>query len=434
MLVSSLIFEYIFKFVMKKIEKIIHVCRHGARTSSSVGRKEDFELSNLRKGLTPFGFFQFYEQGLQLTQDNFFKEILFDKSGHINIHCTNYQRTIDSSQALVNGIIHGLAREYQTAFCPVIFKNNIYESKFVENLFKINKFNSEEKYSQISKLFPKNLNNNADFSTYSNSEFLYDNLYKINLKQNSDFFEKKLSKTKYDTTKIHNLKNIEFENIFVYLKYFTPYFKEIFLNEISSGVYDFDLKKNVNIEYFRLLEDGLLTIKQVKNFIDFIRCNKFYEDLQIYSPDYEEFIYLLKNFLINYYHYRTTINEEINLYRLKNFFKEMIRIVESENKSINYIINHNSAIRIFIHFLLNEEVYKTLSLNKKVSDDDFFMICPKFAGRTSFYITEERKIFLEINGRNETSSCKQDILGEGGCFIDYKNFKKFLIDIYKEDL
>jgi hypothetical protein len=42
--------------------------------------------------------------------------------------------------------------------------------------------------------------------------------------------------------------------------------KKIFLNEISSGVYDFDLKKNVNIEYFRLLDDGLLTIKQVKNF------------------------------------------------------------------------------------------------------------------------------------------------------------------------
>jgi hypothetical protein len=122
---------------MKKIQKIIHISRHGARTSSSIGRKEDIELSTIRKGLTPIGFYQFYEQGLQLVQDNFFKEILNERTGQISIHCTNYQRTIDSSQALISGIIDGLAREYQTSFCPVIFNYKLNEWKFAENPFKM---------------------------------------------------------------------------------------------------------------------------------------------------------------------------------------------------------------------------------------------------------------------------------------------------------
>jgi hypothetical protein len=304
------------------------------------------------------------------------------------------------------------------------------------NLRKIHlkwEFNSEQKYSQILKIFPKIINYNFDYSTYSNSEFFYDNLHKINFKLDSDFFEKKYSKHMYFLKKLHN-QEIEFENTLIYLKYFTPYFKKIFLEEISTGIHDFELNKNINLDYFNSFDKGILSLKQLKNFIDFLRCNKFYEDLKINCPEYEEFTYNLKNFLINYYHYRTTINEEISLYRLKNFFNEMIRIVESEEKSINYMINHNSAIRTFIHFILKEDVYKTLCSNKRICDEDFFMICPKFAGRSSFYIYEDKKILLEINGRNVSSLCKKEILGEDGTYINYKNFKQYLDRVYKEDL
>lgn len=47
----------------------IYIIRHGARTSSSIGRKDDYLLSRLRKGLTPFGYAQSMTLGSKFNQN-----------------------------------------------------------------------------------------------------------------------------------------------------------------------------------------------------------------------------------------------------------------------------------------------------------------------------------------------------------------------------
>src|SRR5690606_34535361 len=136
---------------------------------------------------------------------------------------------------------------------------------------------------------------------------------------------------------------------------------------------------------------------------DFLRCNKYYEDIPIYKEEYKEFISNLKKFLLIYYGNLINSDEETNIMRLKNFFIEFIKIVENENPSYNIFINHNAAIRTFVKFMLSEEEYKRIKNSEEISDEDFFLLCPKFGGKYSLIIRENNSLIFEADGQNVTN-------------------------------
>jgi hypothetical protein len=222
----------------------------------------------------------------------------------------------------------------------------------------------------------------------------------------------------------------KFENTYsdFYSKTLTQYLKKIFLDlddcSLSSGIYDFKLNKKINSEYFQTLDNGLLTFSQIKRMADFIRCNKFYEDIPIYKSEYKNFVFLLKLFLVNHYHHSTTVEDEANRIRLNNFFNEMEEIISMINLvkdnrnyashsglgSYNIFINHNTAIRTLIHYMLSPFYYLKLCNEHFISDDDFFTVCPKFAGVYTFEIKSKNKILFYANEKNITHLINPEFL------------------------
>jgi len=46
----------------------VYIIRHGARTSSFIGRINDFHLNKIRKGLTVYGFAQAFTKGKEFQK------------------------------------------------------------------------------------------------------------------------------------------------------------------------------------------------------------------------------------------------------------------------------------------------------------------------------------------------------------------------------
>ncbi len=67
---------------MTKNSPGVFIIRHGARTSSSIGRKEDYLLNKNRKGLTLYGYAQAFLKGRNIIQ-NIIKDTNINKNGNI---------------------------------------------------------------------------------------------------------------------------------------------------------------------------------------------------------------------------------------------------------------------------------------------------------------------------------------------------------------
>ena len=74
-------------------------------------------------------------------------------------------------------------------------------------------------------------------------------------------------------------------------------------------------------EYY--LNDPNLSASEIKRLIDFIRCNKLYEDIQIYKREYEQLVELIKIFLVDYYDIIDRYYSSLNI--LRNFFDEVFK-------------------------------------------------------------------------------------------------------------
>jgi hypothetical protein len=395
---------------MRDVKSKIHVIRHGSRTSSSIGRKEDSQLSLVRKGLTPVGFFQFYQIGIEFKSDPLFKQC--QNENKINIITSDKSRVIDSARGLVKGI-----------FDKNLLNQKYKEMSFSDNLLENSKFDHIEKYDKI-------INKFTQFTC--NHEIIPEG---VNLKVHNKVFDKTISEDLYMKIK-HNYSKFEEKYLNIYSKEITPYFKKLFLNDLpeGTGIYDFKLNKKINFEYFQELDKGLLTLSQIKRMIDFIRCNKFYEDIPIYKHEYKNFVFILKNFLVNHYHHSTTIEEEVNILRLKNFFHEMEKIIQNKDieTSYNIFINHNTAIRTFINYMLCKDHYHNLCHEDFINDDDFFTLCPKFAGIYTLEILSDNKILFYANEKNITHLLNRDFLERDIENKFYLNFEKLKNDLNKK--
>jgi hypothetical protein len=124
-----------------KIKSIVKIFRHGARTSSTIGRLEDKILSPDRRGLTCVGYSQFYKIGMDIRnkiENNFDSEFYEDfdsflKKGKMKIVLSGKNRVLESAQALADGIICAhtdLDKNFEFRL----------EKKFVENLYECEKF------------------------------------------------------------------------------------------------------------------------------------------------------------------------------------------------------------------------------------------------------------------------------------------------------
>ena len=81
------------------------------------------------------------------------------------------------------------------------------------------------------------------------------------------------------------------------------------MQDLEKGCFDFNSNTLIDNNFFKDKRNHSLRV--LKILTDFIRCNKFYEDIPIYQTEYKEFAQILKHFLINYYDSSSTIEEEI---------------------------------------------------------------------------------------------------------------------------
>jgi len=128
-----------------KIKSIVKIFRHGARTSSTIGRLEDKILSSDRRGLTCVGYSQFYKLGVDIRnkiENNFDREFYKDfdsflKKGKMKIVLSDKNRVLESAQALADGIISADSD---------VDKNFEFklERKFTENVYECEKFSKKK--------------------------------------------------------------------------------------------------------------------------------------------------------------------------------------------------------------------------------------------------------------------------------------------------
>lgn len=124
-------------FSLMKIKAIVKIFRHGARTSSSIGRLEDHLLSPYRMGLTCVGYSQFFKKGLDILnikEKNFDDEFNNDfnsflNKGKMNIILSNKSRVLESAQALADGILSYNSEDHQNFEYKEekAFAENVYE-------------------------------------------------------------------------------------------------------------------------------------------------------------------------------------------------------------------------------------------------------------------------------------------------------------------
>jgi len=254
---------------------------------------------------------------------------------------------------------------------------------------------------------------------------------KIVFEINHKIFDKTLNMNDENHQKIkekllRNINNFHNEKEEFYIKMFKPYLKKLILDDLTGKVYDFTKNEEITKEYFDR-ED--FSLNEIKKLLDFLRCNKFYEDIPIYKKEYSEFIKNMKEFLVKYYNHSSTYQDDVCYIRLENFFKQLIEIVEEKDSTYNIFINHNTAIRSFIKFFLSEEGYQILSDSCTNRDEDFFVICPKFSAEYKMLITDDKKMKLFILDRDITNYLKKEFLirQEGEDFVDYFKFKEYLI-------
>jgi hypothetical protein len=253
---------------------------------------------------------------------------------------------------------------------------------------------------------------------------------KINFEINHRIFDKTLNlDDEYHIDikeKISNqLKYFQSEKEDFYLKKLKPYLKKLILSDLSGKIIDFSENSVISHEYFERTD---FSLNHLKKLLDFIRCNKFYEDIPIYLPEYSEFIQYAKDFLLTHYNHSSTYEDEFFFYRLNNFFSLLLEIMEGNEASYNIFINHNTAIRSLIKFFLSKEAYETLSNSPIDNDEDFFLVCPKFSAEYKLLVRVDKKIQLYVDGRNITQMVKKEFLTNesGEYFIDYYKFKSYL--------
>lgn len=407
------------------IKSIIQLKRHGARTSSSIGRKEDILLSPFRKGLTCVGYFQFFQYGREYASEPFFKKILNHSNLNINLITSDKSRVLTSAYGFIDGILSsGNLVDLDSEFLDTK------ENDFSENTFKMPKFNKKDKYNFLLNKFDKfhekavklensvihheKINFNINKKIFDKTITIDDEPIEMKIKQGAKLFEKEVS--------------------FQYLQFFTPYFKKLFREDLGRGVFDFKLNKEIDKEYFTN-NSPVLSVSQVKRLIDFIRCNKFYEDIPIYKTEYIEFVEMVKKFLLNYYNQTTTSHDDICVHRLKHFLVDgMFKIVENDplgEHSYSIYINHNTAIRSFIKFMLDGSKYTQICNKDKISEEEFNLICPKFAGEYSIVIYEDKSIEIYANRKNISNLCKKEFVDLNENRINFDKFKGYLKEYHK---
>jgi len=127
-----------------RIKSIVKIFRHGARTSSAVGRLEDNLLSNHRMGLTCVGYSQFFKIGkdlLQKRETNFDSEFYEDfesflNKGKMNIILSNKSRVLESAQAFADGILSSKHEQHKNFLFKeeIFFSENVYNSEKYGNI------------------------------------------------------------------------------------------------------------------------------------------------------------------------------------------------------------------------------------------------------------------------------------------------------------
>jgi hypothetical protein len=407
---------------INNIKSIIQLYRHGARTSSSIGRQDDTQLALMRKGLTFAGYSQFYYLG-----NRFFQKYINNypfKFKFLNMYLNEKDRVIYSSYAFLDGFLNkfpSFLTSLDERFIEQSFSEKILPHKLYDPTSKYLMIKEKHNFNQINKRMIEFL-----IEYNKNHTLQLPMLPIINFKSDKNIFNKTLISSENVEIMKKRYKAFDTDNNQHYTGIFREPMQKLILDDLDEGIYDFKKKKIIDKPYFHPNE---FSIKEIKLLTDFIRCNKFYEDIPIYKPEYMVFSKKLKEFLIDYYHHSSTFEDLICYQRIKYFLKEVLKICEQNESSVNIFVNHNTALRSLIKFMLSDEGYKELSQKALIEDRYFFLLVPTFGGSYKFEIMNDNYLKMYANDNYDmTKYLKNEfkINKDGQWLISLDNFVYYL--------
>jgi hypothetical protein len=352
---------------MNNIKSIIHIYRHGARTSSVIGRIEDIELAKMRKGLTPLGFLQLYNRGIEARADKFIRDMI--DSGNVNVYMSDRTRVRDSTIAFIEGLLD--AKKYNISKLKE-------ELCFVNNLFESKRFCKVRKYSQIVNEFNSNLEEIRDISYFKN----------INFKT----YDKQKANIKIQELDVNSSK--EYKSLILEIH---PFLAKLLFSDLTEGIFNFS--KNECLDYKNFTSENLFQ-NDLKKIVDFIKCNKFYEDIPIYKIEYLDMIKKIKTFITNYSD--SLLTEEIINNRISHIEDRIKQIQSNIIHSFEVFITHDTTIKSLLKYLLIKEPYD--EIKQKIEDDNYFYILnPRFGSCLKVIIYTNNKWELYMDKTNLTN-------------------------------